>query len=369
MSQTIQGKRGKLVEFTTLALLIALIVLLGLTPLGLIPLGFINVTILCVPVVIGTLYMDWKKGLALGLSFGAVSFYSALVKPSALVSTLMAASPVLTAVMTFVPRLCVPLVAWWVYRRMSRKTEEKAKRSASMFFGSLVAALLAIVMVLVLYFSGAVRFPAAGSVRINTYELTRIIPEKAVNGEGVAYADRSETDKGPWELDGITYDDTVLTVVAGASDSRDSDRAFAYDPEEQVLTPGAGTEEAEAGFTRQEAGSFTWSRNQMLLMMGVFVFFIMTCGALIALFLSGKGFQEYIVRNAPASVAAVCGSLTNTVLYLGMMLLFYVMCGIDTSGVLALIGGTALIAGLSEAAVAAVLVPPILSAVKKIRRS
>ena len=52
-----------------------------------------------------------------------------------------------------------------------------------------------------------------------------------------------------------------------------------------------------------------------------------------------------------------------------MMLLFYVMCGIDTSGVLALIGGTGLIAGLSEATVAAVLVPPILTAVQKTRRN
>lgn len=36
------------------ALFVALILLLGFTPLGLIPLGFINVTILCVPVIIGT---------------------------------------------------------------------------------------------------------------------------------------------------------------------------------------------------------------------------------------------------------------------------------------------------------------------------
>ena len=55
-------ERNKLRDFVLLALFVALIVLLGFTPLGLIPLGFINVTILCVPVIVGALYMGWKKG-------------------------------------------------------------------------------------------------------------------------------------------------------------------------------------------------------------------------------------------------------------------------------------------------------------------
>ena len=122
MAKPSQKSKADLVQMTTLALLTALIVLLGLTPIGLIPLGFINVTILCVPVIIGTLYMDWKKGLALGFAFGAVSFYSALVKPSGLVSTLMAASPVLTAVMT-------PLTYWFVKRIVVVFQNRKKNRS------------------------------------------------------------------------------------------------------------------------------------------------------------------------------------------------------------------------------------------------
>ena len=47
---------------------IALVVLLGLTPLGLIPLGFINVTILHIPVIIGALALGLKGGLILGLA-------------------------------------------------------------------------------------------------------------------------------------------------------------------------------------------------------------------------------------------------------------------------------------------------------------
>ncbi len=197
MANKTQFNRQRLYTLSALALLTALIVLLGLTPLGLIPLGFIYVTILCVPVILGTLALGWKPGLFLGFAFGAVSFYTALTRPSTLVAPLMAASAPLTSVMIFLPRLCIPVVAWLVYQLVMKGRLSKA---------------------------------------------------------------------------------------------------------------------------------------------------------------------------APA-IAAVCGSLTNTVLYLGLMLLFYVMCGIDTAGVLALIGGTALIAGLSEAAVAAILVTPILAAVKRIRRN
>lgn len=188
-------KRERLTELVLLALFTALIVLLGFTPLGLIPLGFINVTILCVPVIVGTLFMGLRDGLVLGAAFGITSFISALIKPSALVATLMGASPVLVAVMSLLPRLLVPVSAFIVYNAVRKKNEHIA-----------------------------------------------------------------------------------------------------------------------------------------------------------------------------AAVAAVAGSLTNTVFYLGLMLLFYVVCGIDSTSVLGLIGGTAAIAGSCEALVAAIVTTPILAALNKVRK-
>ena len=47
------------------ALFVALILLLGFTPLGMIPLGYINVTTLCIPVVIGAMVLGMRAGLAL----------------------------------------------------------------------------------------------------------------------------------------------------------------------------------------------------------------------------------------------------------------------------------------------------------------
>ena len=84
------------------ALFIALIFLLGMTPVGMIPLGFINISILAVPVVIGTLILGLKTGLVLGACFGTISALGAFGiygTPSALAGALVAANPVLAALM------------------------------------------------------------------------------------------------------------------------------------------------------------------------------------------------------------------------------------------------------------------------------
>ena len=49
-----------------------------------------------------------------------------------------------------------------------------------------------------------------------------------------------------------------------------------------------------------------------------------------------------------------------------MMLLFYVLCGIDATAVLALIGGTGLLGGGGEALLAALLCTPLYIALKKL---
>lgn len=199
------NSRKKLTRMVLLALFTSLVILLGTTPLGLIPLGFINVTILCVPVIIGTLMLGLKSGLFLGFMFGCVSVFAAITRPSALVSTLMGASPVLVVVMSMLPRLLVPLAAHVAFRMLLR--------------------------------------------------------------------------------------------IAPAS---------------------------SAGRAR-------------------------------------KSPTAYIA----AAAAAALGSLTNTVFYLGLMLLFYVLCGISTTQVLALIGGTALIAGTLEAAANAVICPAVYIALSR----
>ena len=125
------SNHAQITHLVQIALLMAIVLLLGFTPIGMIPLGFIYVSILCTPVVVGTLLLGLKPGLLLGFSFGAVSAINAIVRPSSLVAALMAASPALTMVMCFLPRLLVPVVAWLAYRLVSRG--ERAKKRAVPF--------------------------------------------------------------------------------------------------------------------------------------------------------------------------------------------------------------------------------------------
>ena len=59
-------ERNKVRKLVLYALFVALIFVLGLTPVGLIPLGFINVTLLCIPTIVGTVILGLKAGLVLG---------------------------------------------------------------------------------------------------------------------------------------------------------------------------------------------------------------------------------------------------------------------------------------------------------------
>ena len=142
--------RKQLNNLVLLALFVGLIFLLGQTPLGLIPLGWCNVTLLVIPVAIGTIYMGLKSGLVLGLAFGATSMVSALIKPSVLVGTLMGASPLAVVVMTFLPRLCIPLVIWGVYKLLAKKQKHIAVAVAAAC-GSLTNTVLYLGLMLIFY--------------------------------------------------------------------------------------------------------------------------------------------------------------------------------------------------------------------------
>ena len=136
------------------ALFIALIFLLVLTPVGMIPLGFINISILAVPVVIGTLILGLKTGLLLGACFGTISALGAFGiygTPSALAGALVAASPVLAAIMCYVPRLLVPVIAWCVHKAVSSRGKDKLAITASAVAGSLTNTIFYLGLMLLFY--------------------------------------------------------------------------------------------------------------------------------------------------------------------------------------------------------------------------
>ncbi|MBC5649324.1 ECF transporter S component [Christensenella tenuis] len=107
---------------TLTAILIAVTLIFGFTPIGYIATPFgIVITLMCLPVIIGTLTLGWKAGIALAALFAVTSI--AKIPSDVFGPTLLAANPVLLMVNIIVPRLLIPLVATLVYRAMHSKRE------------------------------------------------------------------------------------------------------------------------------------------------------------------------------------------------------------------------------------------------------
>lgn len=70
-------------------------------------------------------------------------------------------------------------------------------------------------------------------------------------------------------------------------------------------------------------------------------------------------------QKAALPIASALGSLTNTALYLGMLIALYRLIGIENDALLTTVGTIVLTAGLPEAGAAALIATPIVMALRK----
>lgn len=118
------------------AILAAITLTLGLTPLGIIAIpGFIEVTLMCVPVIIGTLTLGLYPGVLLATVFALTSIIAAVTK-SPLGAALMAANPAYTLIILIVPRLLIP-VTTYAANRWLRLKKPGVKTAVCAAIGSL----------------------------------------------------------------------------------------------------------------------------------------------------------------------------------------------------------------------------------------
>lgn len=97
---------GRIAFLVQIAMLSAIIIVMGFTPLGFLKLGVVEITFLAIPVAIGAVTMGWKGGLILGSVFGIVSFIQCFGM-SQLGVFLLSLDPVRTFILCVVPRaLC-----------------------------------------------------------------------------------------------------------------------------------------------------------------------------------------------------------------------------------------------------------------------
>ncbi len=107
------------VEMTMTAILAALIILMTFTPIGYIPIGPVKMTLLTLPVMVGSVVLGTRSGLILGSVFGLTSFYTCFGMDFVGMG-LLSINPFLTFVMCFVPRVLCGYLPALIYKAISK---------------------------------------------------------------------------------------------------------------------------------------------------------------------------------------------------------------------------------------------------------
>ena len=162
----------KTLRLAITGMLAAVTLLLGLTSVGIISIPPANVTIMHIPVIIGTIICGMKVGLTLSLIFGLTSVYKAFTATSLLVAPLLQKSPILVIVMAVGARLMIPVVTWAVYNWFHAKKHDNIGTGVAAIAGTLTNTVCYLGLMLLFYVllglnSAAVLGVIAGAGAVN----------------------------------------------------------------------------------------------------------------------------------------------------------------------------------------------------------
>lgn len=118
MSKEATVTQGRFLTTKTMAelgMLIAVTLIMGLTPLGTIPTPFLSISLVTVPVAIAAILTGPKGGLICGGAFGVTSLINAVMGKSAMMAALLAVNPFGAVFTTMVPRLLEGLLVGYIF--------------------------------------------------------------------------------------------------------------------------------------------------------------------------------------------------------------------------------------------------------------
>jgi len=104
-------------QITTVGMLSAISVILGLTGYGFVPLPIAKATIMHIPVIIGAILEGPKVGMLIGLMFGAFSLIQNIMSPNLL------SFAFLNPLVSVLPRVLIGFTAYYSYRLVKSKNE------------------------------------------------------------------------------------------------------------------------------------------------------------------------------------------------------------------------------------------------------
>ncbi len=110
-------------QLTTLALMIAVMIIFAFTPIGSIPIGPLVISLQVIPVAICAVVLGPKGGAIAGAVFGLLSFLQCfgIGIPSGMGMILVEINPFLAFVQRFVPRLLDGFIIGWIFKLIRKK--------------------------------------------------------------------------------------------------------------------------------------------------------------------------------------------------------------------------------------------------------
>lgn len=146
-------KKLSIRNFVVLALLIAILLLMSMTPLGYLNIGPLAITLNVVPLAVAAVALGPVGGLICGCVFGLTSFLQCLGVggSSAMGVMLFSINPFLAFVQRFVPRALDGLLLGWIYRGLSKKAKPYVACAITGFLSAFLNTLLFMTALLVLF--------------------------------------------------------------------------------------------------------------------------------------------------------------------------------------------------------------------------
>ncbi len=146
-------KKLSIRNFVVLALLIAILLLMSMTPLGYLNIGPLAITLNVVPLAVAAVALGPVGGLICGCVFGLTSFLQCLGigGSSAMGVMLFSINPFLAFVQRFVPRALDGLLLGWIYRGLSKKAKPYVACAITGFLSAFLNTLFFMTALLVLF--------------------------------------------------------------------------------------------------------------------------------------------------------------------------------------------------------------------------
>lgn len=119
-------------KLTTAAVLGAITIVLGITPLGLIPLGIINATTMHIPVIIAAIVEGPVVGGLVGLIFGVFSLINAILRSTPI--SFVFYNPLISVI----PRILIGITSYYAYQSVKRFDDKNLKIASKILWSLLL---------------------------------------------------------------------------------------------------------------------------------------------------------------------------------------------------------------------------------------